>query len=645
MSSIIFQNENSKFNNSEYQKNIILKTQRNYLSKRIENNNNLRSKLLNKLYLKDINNIKLKALKDFEINNKEKEFNKKYFELKSQENGNYLKSKSFFPLLKNDYIKKEKILPKPVSLINIKEMNKIKDINFNDYLYLEYKKNNNVNKSTDEATYIEINPYKIISFLNQFPNIKQIFQNLSIKINKRNNNLKNQNNSDSKINIDDVLNDLEKSKRNINNDYNVSKYMNRTNSSTTMISLNKQNKSNFSIQDLFLFDIINKVINKSIFLHDKRNQKINEDFMIKEYQNQIKNLKFFFDEKINEKNIKNFLDNKNKQFFSEEKINKEILLTKSKFNINVKKPFQENKIYNDTNVLNSANLNLYNFDIGPKLNIIDFNELLNKIHRQRVEIKNNNNNNNDNFLMKFVELSKKKIKFENLLIKEKTKILNNNKQNIFINKNNKYNSRNIYNRNQNRKNYYIRNRLFNENKIKIKKDNILNSSRKITLENSLTDKTFSSFNEIDFLKIINEKEIKKNKTREKINIEKIGLKKDFGITKVGFNKTINKIRKINNNKINTIKKKMKVYNFSFLNTIYGKINTQRKMKINEIDYKEEIKQKGFQLLFKAFKQNPIIELSKNLSAEDILLGNKYKENRINIKTVDKATNTRKFKFN
>ena len=140
MSSIILQNENSKFNNSEYQKNSILKTQRNYLSKRIENNNNLRSKLLNKLYLKDINNIKLKALKDFEINNKEKEFNKKYFELKSQENGNYLKPKSFFPLLKNDYIKKEKILPKPVSLINIKEMNKIKDINFNDYLYLEYKK-------------------------------------------------------------------------------------------------------------------------------------------------------------------------------------------------------------------------------------------------------------------------------------------------------------------------------------------------------------------------------------------------------------------------------------------------------------------------------------------------------------------------
>ena len=632
MSSIIFHNENAFYNNSEYQKKSMLKTQRNLLPKKKENNNDLRGKLFNELYLKEINmkNIKPKALNDFEINNKEKEFNKKYFEIKSQENGSYLNSKSFFPLLKNDYIKKEKYLPKPVSLINIKEMNKIKDINFNDYLYLEYKKNNNVNKATDEATYIEINPYNIISFLNQFPNIKQIFQNLSIKINKRSVKLKNVNNSDLKINIDDVLNDLEKSKRNINNDYNVSKYMNRT-TSTTMISLNKQNNSNFSIQDLFLFDIINKVINKSIFFHDKNNQKIDEDFMIKEYKNQIKNLKFFFDGKINEKKI---------QFYSEEKINKNSLLNKSIFNINSKKHFQENKIFNDTNILN----NIYNFDIGPKINIIDFNELFNKIHKQKVEIKNSNNNNNDNFLMKFVELNKKKIKFENLLIEEKTKILNN-KQNIFINENNKYNSRNIYNRNLNRKKYFIRNRLFNENKIKIKKDNIINSSRKISLENSLSEKTFSSFNEIDFLKIINEKGIKKTKTREKINIEKLGLNKDFGITKVGFNKTINKIRKINNNKINNIKKKMKVYNFSFLNTIYGKINTQRKMKINEIDYKEEIRQKGFQLLFKAFKQNPIIELSKNLSAEDILLSNRYKEIKTNMKTVDKATNTKKFKFN
>ena len=95
------------------------------------------------------------------------------------------------------------------------------------------------------------------------------------------------------------------------------------------------------------------------------------------------------------------------------------------------------------------------------------------------------------------------------------------------------------------------------------------------------------------------------------------------------------------NKTNRIRKKMKVYNFSFLNTIYGKINTQRKMKINEIDYKEEIKQKGYQLLHKIFRQNPKLELNKNISAENIIMLNDEKEKAIkkNFKTLDKGTST------
>ena len=648
MSSIIFQNENAINNNREYQNKYLLNTQKNKLPKKIENNN-LRTKLLNKIYLKDfslknikIKNLEVKTLKDSENNNKENELNKRYFDI-SQENRKILKSKSFFPLLKNDYIKKEKILTKPISLINLKEMNKKKDINFNDYLYLEYKKNNNQNKSTDEATYIEINPFKIITFLNQFPNIKQIFQNLSIKINKRDINLKKIDNSDSKINIDEIFNDLEKSKRNLNknNDFNVSKYLNRKKASTTKIALNNQNKNNYSIQDLFLFDIINKVIKKSIFLHDKRNQKIDEEFMINEYKNQIKNLKIFFDQKIKEERGELFFGDKNEQFFSEEKINPSIsLLIKSKFNNNSKNNFQDNKKYNNTNILNNSNLSLYNLDIGPKINIIDFNELFNKIYRQRAEIRNNNTNNNDNFMMKFFDLNKKKIKFENLLIEEKTKLIKENKKNknIFIDKNIKYNTRNKFNRKLIERRILIRNRLFNENNIKKRKDNIMDISRKISLDNSVSEKTFSTFKDIDFLKIINIKETKMRKTREKINIEKLNIKNDFGIAKVGFKKTINKIGKINNAKFNEIKKKMKINNFSFLNTIYGKINTQRKIKINEIDYKEELRQKGFQLLFEAFKKNPIIELNKNMSVEDISLSNKYKNK---IKTVDKATNTKK----
>ena len=101
------------------------------------------------------------------------------------------------------------------------------------------------------------------------------------------------------------------------------------------------------------------------------------------------------------------------------------------------------------------------------------------------------------------------------------------------------------------------------------------------------------------------------------------------------------------NKTNRIRKKMKVYNFSFLHTIYGKINTQRKMKINEIDYKEELKQKGYQLLHKLFRHNPKLELNKNISAENIFMLNdeKEKETKKNFKTLDKGTSTRDMKFN
>ena len=60
---------------------------------------------------------------------------------------------------------------------------------------------------------------------------------------------------------------------------------------------------------LFLFDIINKVKNKSIFLHDKRSKKIDKEFMIKEYKNQIGKLKIIFSQKINDKKItNNFID-------------------------------------------------------------------------------------------------------------------------------------------------------------------------------------------------------------------------------------------------------------------------------------------------------------------------------------------------
>ena len=60
------------------------------------------------------------------------------------------------------------------------------------------------------------------------------------------------------------------------------------------------------------------------------------------------------------------------------------------------------------------------------------------------------------------------------------------------------------------------------------------------------------------------------------------------------------------------------------------------MKINEIDYKEKIKQRGYQLLFDIFQQNPKLELSKNINVEKILIKN--------INTNDKGTSTREDKL-
>ena len=57
---------------------------------------------------------------------------------------------------------------------NSKIINKEKDSNPK-YLYLEYKIENNKNKTNNEANFIQIEPYKIILSLSKFPKIKNIF--------------------------------------------------------------------------------------------------------------------------------------------------------------------------------------------------------------------------------------------------------------------------------------------------------------------------------------------------------------------------------------------------------------------------------------------------------------------------------------
>ena len=640
MSSTFFKTNNDIcYNNKEYLKFEKEKLQRKKILKQLENQENLKNKLLYINFFKELS-IKRTRMKKIDYEN---EFNKKTNSLSTQEQ--FLsRDSTVFPLLSNDHYKK--LIPNSKSLINIKTIKKEKDYNFN-YLYLEYKKDN---KSLDDVTYIKIEPHKIISYLIDFPNIKQIFNILTKKINKRNIKNPNMNKSDSKINIEEICYDIDKKRKNnkIDIKYNSANYINRLNTSSIFLlqEEEKNKEKNYPIFDLFLFDIINKVINKSFDLRDKNNQKIDEEFMFKEYKNQISKLKIFFYEKTNDKIItNNFIDLYQITKFENDNCippNKKYMSP----NMFFKKAANKSK-ENNVEMFKKPISNIYNFDIGPKINIIDSSELLNKINKQKLETKRNFAN--EEFINKLIELSSKKIKFENLLIEEKTKLLNYN-NNIFEKRNSKYFSRNLLNKNLNRKKLFIRSKIFHEyeneseNDNKIIKEKSLNSLRKITVYDTKTNKSFSSLKEKDnniiIMKSKPELEEKNKTNAEKIIIEKLSTKNDFGVTKVIFNKTIDKINKMNKRNLNDNKSRMKKYNFSFLNSIYGKINTKRKMKINEIDFKQEIKNKGYQLLFNALR-NPYLKLSKNKSTEDVLSFNK---NKINIQSLDKATNTKEIKF-
>ena len=674
MNCLFFPNDNDicKNNNKESRNIIKIKLQRNKDVNKKENKESVKYKLLNQNFFKELS-IKRTRIKkiDYDNNSQHNEINHKSNNEKYDFGG-----RTIFPLLNNEIYKKimSNSNPNSNSLINVYTKNKEKDSNLN-YLYLEYKKDKNDKKSVDDITYIKINPHKIIAALIDFPNIKQIFQILTKKINSRNIINKDADISNSRINIEELFNDLYANRNRKKNKFDL-KYnslnsisgKNKLSSTTTTLIIPEEEKNkekkNYPVLDLFLFDIINKVINKSIFLHDRRNQTIDEEFMMKEYKNQIAKLKLFFYEKINDKKIaNNFINlyeitrfggdvNKSKKNEKNWIGDVSIILKKRKIKqLNeIKKENSENKI------LKKPNSNIYSFDIGPKINIIDSNELLNNVKKQNVVIKRNINF-NDTFLNKLIELNKKKIKFENLMIEEKTKILNDKiNNNIFKNKNSKYFSRNIINRNLNRKKLFIRSKLFNEYENESETDNKIqsiekafennnNSYRKITVYE--TNNPYSSYNDNndnnDYIKLLSKNEPKKKRANDggKKIIEKLSTKSDFFLTKVGFNKTINKINKMNYNNQNNIKKRMKVYNFSFLNTIYGRINTKRKMKINELDFKKDMKKKGFQLLFNAMR-NPYLKMNKSISAENVLSFNKSKKNIISL---DKIPNTKEIIFN
>ena len=671
MNSFNFQN-NSIFFNKKRSRN---GSQKQIFLKNLKINDTSKQMSYNKKFVKEKSMSNIKSINH-------KNIFKKISLIKNKENKKAVNTKSILPLLNSDLKQKRNPLLNYDSIINVKKMNQFKEYNTK-YLYLEYKKENSENELDNETKYIEIDPQQIILSLTEYPKIKQIFKNLTKKINKSNIN------SDSKINIDKILNNLEQRRKNklsnntkLDNTNSSIYYKNDFNNNSMLYLSEIEHKDNYSIQDLFLLDIINKVIKSSIFSDDKKKSIINEEFMLKEYKTQIKELKRFFDEKINDNKYSNLFsimkertkeENSQKEINSRGKIfhndilseyinnelihknekDEELLSENSKikntkvFNRTLGKIYEKNDRYlsNLSNnidkkiriIFNSRpKRNIYNFDIGPKINIINFDELLNKTRRKKLDKKDGNINLYENIFKKRLEFNKNKITFKNIMIEEKTKLLKN-KTNLFISQNSKYYSRNINNRKFNRKKLFIRNELLDDNKDKIKDKKEIELSKKDIAILTKSNETYSSMNDSDYLKVISQKE-KTNNFMEKINIEKLGIKKDFGITKIGFDKTIDKIRNMNFNKNNKAKKKMKVNNFSFLNTIYGKINIKRKMKINEIDYKEEIRQKGLQLLCNIFKLNP--KINKKISPDDICISNKN-----NHKTFDKGTDTRDILFN
>ena len=536
MNSIIFQNDNIFFNHKEYQKRSKLNSQRNKLLKNIEVNDNIKQMSYNKKFVKENS---MRNIKSINYNNIFKEIGN----INIKENKKAINTKSILPLLNNDRKQKRNPLLNYDSIINVKKMNQFKECN-SKYLYLEYKKENSENELDNETKYIEIDPQQIILSLTEYPKIKQIFKNLTKKINKRNiSKYKNKSNYDSKINIDKILNNLDKERKNnqmnnINNEheYDTIYYKNDLNNNSTIFLSEMEYKDNYSIKDLFLLDIINKLIKYAIFLHDKKNLNISEEFMLKEYKMQIKKLKTFFDDKINENKSGDLISitkegNKNDQsqkcinlrekiYYNDKSTDKndkgeEIYdNNKLKYNLLFNKTSRRIREKSDDNLLNKREtniifrrplMNLYNFDIGPKINIIDFDELLNKIHRKRLDIKDGNTNIDENILKRILELNKNKIKFGNIMIEEKTKILKN-KTNLFMSQNSKYFSRNINNRKFDRKKLFIRNELFNDNKNKINKEKEIESSKKDIAILTKSNETYSSMNDSDYLKVISQKE-------------------------------------------------------------------------------------------------------------------------------------------
>ena len=191
----------------------------------------------------------------------------------------------------------------------------------------------------------------------------------------------------------------------------------------------------------------NESIYKNAFLKDsnENNKIINKE---KEHENEeyeydnILNRETFFN--LKDKIIKNSKYSLKNLFETNNK--KSIYNTTRKlmpnFKIKDKNTMHKNSSMPNfiVNKKNNLDKDIYRFEIGPKLNIIDFNEISYEIYKQAKIIKNNTNKlkMDENDLINFILLNKrniKKLKFNNPLINRYIKIvIKNEKKEIKIKK-------------------------------------------------------------------------------------------------------------------------------------------------------------------------------------------------------------------
>ena len=682
------------------------------LNNKIKNNSIKKNREIEKKLFKNI--LKNKKVNS---NNKNRTLNNSLFtKLNDSTTQNSILGKSAFPL-----INKGITISNGKEKMNIdlnKDKNNYKNNNtFYKNLYLEYKGENN-DKGFNNITYIEINPHKIISSLKKISDEthyfkKNLFTTFNMKLNydSRNNH---SNKSEILTSSHNENNNFIYYYNNIFNKTNYNNYEDTNNNNTTLVYdkfllPNKNNEYTFSIHNLFLFDIINKVFKKTTELHDNHNKIITEEEILKEYNKQVKKLKLFFDKKIEENkkgqfnkmsnNENNYIGKsyKNVQIKDNNQSDKSIkydIMTDRKIFYNIKSKLSfKNSLksifyqHNDNNIINNSitklipshqdkkylNKNksksnslinkyddsiksIYQLELGPKINIIDINEILYQMDKQSKYLINNAKTKvNENNLIKFILLDKNninKLKFDNPILNKYIKVLVNNNQKEKI-----QNKKNIYFKdiktleiigNKLDKKIYIQKGIRKKNK-KISKlhktnyssnflsrykinDNLKTSSNNnsyLTQSDMLCVKSSESDSEekeeIDYIDNLNLEEIRNS------NINEI-LKDELFKEKEKKNKIIKEenIYKEKNIEINENKSEynQNISKSTSLNNIYGKINKIRKYKLNKFIKKNGDKKENEKFSVNILELNPMIPQQKEFI--------KMKEG--DIKNIDKSDN-------